>query len=88
MSRARIATTVAVAAAALIAGPIAGPVAAADGNQQTPIVVHIERSGFSFTDAAIGSLVGVGLTLAAIGCMAVMRSRDVGEASARKARKA
>jgi hypothetical protein len=84
MSRACIATTVAVAAAALIAGPVA----AADGNQQTPIVVHVERSGFSFTDAAIGSLVGVGLTVAGIGCMAVMRSRDVGEASARKARKA
>jgi hypothetical protein len=62
-------------------------VVAAEAADRTPIVVHVEQGGFRWTDAGIGVLVGAGLTLAALGSMAVVRSCDVGETPSRKGTK-
>jgi hypothetical protein len=54
---------------------------ASDGRQQTPIVVHVEQGGFRWSDAAVGVLAGVGISLAAAGCLALVRLRGAGSPS-------
>lgn len=51
-------------------------VRAADRPHTTPVVVKVERGGFHWSDAGIGALAGVGLSLAAHGCLALARLRD------------
>ncbi len=85
MSRARL--TICLAAVLAAALLVAVPTPAADASKGAPIVVHVEHGGFRWTDAGIGALVGAGLALTGVGCTAVVRSRDAGETSSRKARK-
>lgn len=85
MFRARL--TICLAAVVAVTLLITVTVPASDGDKETPIVVHIERGGFRWPDAGIGALVGAGLTLAVLGCTAVVRSRDAAENSSMKGRK-
>jgi hypothetical protein len=57
---------------------------ASDGQQETPIVIHVEQGGFRWSDAAVGVLAGVGVSLAAAGCLALMRLRGAGNPSRTK----
>jgi hypothetical protein len=57
---------------------------ASAGGEKTPIVVHVERGGFRWSDAAVGVLAGVGLSLAASGCLALVRLRRAGTPSRTK----
>ena len=82
MFRARL--TICLAAVFAVALLLVVTASAADG---TPIVVHVEQGGFRWTDAGIGALVGVGLTLAAFGSTALVRSHDAAETTSRKGRK-
>lgn len=52
---------------------------AKSGVESTPIVVHVERGGFCWSDAAIGVLVGVGISVATCGCLALVRLRGPGD---------
>jgi hypothetical protein len=55
-----------------------------DGGQKTPIVVRVERGGFRWSDAAVGALAGVGISLAVTGCLALVRLGDAGSPSSTK----
>jgi hypothetical protein len=52
---------------------------ASDGGQKSPIVVRVEPGGFRWSDAAVGALAGIGITLAAAGCVALVRLRGAGD---------
>lgn len=70
----------AVAAALVLCG--AGK---ADGPAHTtPVVVHVERGGFHWSDASVGAVGGIGLALALCGCVALVRVRHEGISSATK----
>jgi hypothetical protein len=82
MSRARsfpIGLALVVVAALVVAS---GP--SASHGQETPIVVRVEDGGFHWSDAAIGALAGVGISLAATGCVALVRLRDAGNTTRTK----
>ena len=49
-----------------------------------PVVVHVERGGFHWSDAGVGALGGIGLSLAMCGCVALARLRHAGIASPTK----
>jgi hypothetical protein len=51
---------------------------ASEGGQKSPIVVRVESGGFRWSDAAVGALAGVGITLAAAGCVALVRLGGAG----------
>ena len=72
MSTTRIRRRIAplVAAAVLTSTPA---LAAEPSNDTTPIVVRVD-GGFSWTDAGIGVVAGVGVALATIGGAALLRS--------------
>jgi hypothetical protein len=53
----------------------AGAVAGGTDTDETPIVVRVDRGGFSWTDAAVGAAAGVGATLATAGGFALLRPR-------------
>jgi hypothetical protein len=73
MTRARfIVCLIAATVAALL---LAIGLPAANGDQETPIVVRVQRGGFNWADAGIGVLVGAGLVLAAFGSAALIRTR-------------
>jgi hypothetical protein len=52
--------------------------------EKTPIVVHVERGGFRFSDAGVGTLAGIGISLAVSGCLALVRLRGAGTTSRTK----
>jgi len=51
---------------------------------KTPVVVHVERGGFHWSDAGIGALAGVGLSLTVCGCLALARLRGAETTPQRK----
>ena len=51
-------------------------VRAAGRAHTTPVVVKVERGGFRWSDAGVGVLAGVGLSLVTCGCLALARMRD------------
>jgi hypothetical protein len=52
--------------------------------QKTPLVVRVERGGFRFSDAGVGTVAGIGISLAVCGCLALVRLRDAGTTSRTK----
>jgi hypothetical protein len=63
------------ALAVVIALAACADVKAAGPAKPTPVVVHVERGGFHWSDAGIGALAGVGLSLTVCGCLALVRLR-------------
>ena len=74
MTRARF--VVCLAATTVAALLLAAGLPAADGDQETPIVVRVQRGGFNWADAGIGALVGAGVVSVALGGAALVRTRD------------
>lgn len=70
-----------VAVAALL---LATSASASDGRNETPIVVRVDQGGFHWSDAAIGALAGVGISLTATGFVALVRLRGAGVTSRTK----
>ena len=78
--RLRIGLRFGVAAALLLT--ISAP--ALGGDEETPIVVHVERNGFHWSDAALGAFAGVGITLAVTGVVTLVRLRGAGSTTRTK----
>ena len=76
MSRAR-SFPIGLALVVVTALPFAGGTGAADGQERTPIVVRVEQGDFHWSDAAVGALAGVGISLAVTGCLVLVRLRGV-----------
>ena len=72
---ARAHTLIVLALAVVVAVAACADVRAAGPAKPTPVVVHVERGGFHWSDAGIGVLAGVGLSLAVCGCLALVRLR-------------
>jgi len=73
MTRARFIVCLVAAIVAALLFAVGLP--AADADQETPIVVRVQRGGFHWADAGIGALVGVGVVVAAFGGVALVRTR-------------
>jgi hypothetical protein len=56
-------------------------VGASDRTHTTPVVVKLERGGFRWSDAGVGVLGGIGLSLTVCGCLALARLRDADRSS-------
>jgi hypothetical protein len=54
---------------------------AAESTHTTPVVVNVERGGFHWSDAGVGLLAGVGLSLVVCSCLALVRLRDADKSS-------
>jgi hypothetical protein len=48
---------------------------ASDRGKAEAVVIHVERGGFQWSDAAIGMVAGLGVSLAVCGCLALVRLR-------------
>ena len=74
---ARTQRLIGLALAAVVALAACADVRATGPVKTTPVVVHVERGGFHWSDAGIGAVAGVGLSLTVCGCLALARLRGV-----------
>jgi hypothetical protein len=72
MTCARFVTCLLAATAAALLLAVGLP--AANGEQETPIVVRVQQGGFKWADAGIGALVGAGVVSVAVGAAALVRT--------------
>jgi hypothetical protein len=58
-----------------VVGVIGHVASASDTPKRTPVVVHVDRGGFHWVDAALGAVAGTAATVLAIGLVALHRQR-------------
>jgi hypothetical protein len=72
---ARTRRLIGLALAVVVALATCADVGATRPAKTTPVVVHVDQGGFHWSDAGIGAVAGVGLSLTVCGCLALVRLR-------------
>jgi hypothetical protein len=72
---ARIQRLIGLALAVVVALASCAGVGATGPAKTTPVVVHVDQGGFHWSDAGIGAVAGIGLSLTVCGCLALVRLR-------------